>query len=85
MNITQIKVFPVDGDDKLKAFVSVKIDDCFVVRDMKVINGSKGYFVAMPSKKLKDGKYMDLAHPVDKKTRNFLEKKVLEEFNRVVA
>jgi len=85
MNITQIKVFPVDGDDKLKAFVSVKIDDCFVVRDMKVINGSKGYFVAMPSKKLKDGKYMDLAHPVDKKTRNFLEKKVLEEFNRVLA
>jgi len=85
MKITQIKVFPVNGDDKLKAFVTVKIDDCFIVRDMKVINGSKGYFVAMPSKKLKDGKYMDLAHPVNSKTRSFLERKVLEEFNRVVA
>ena len=84
MNITEVKVLPVDGDERLKAFVSMKIDDCFVVRDMKIISGDTGFFVAMPAKKLKDGTYRDLFHPLDKATRDIVEKSVLSEYKRVV-
>ncbi len=82
MRITEIKVLPVDGDEKLKAYVSIKLDDCFVVRDMKVIKGTTGYFVAMPAKKMKDGTYRDLVHPLDKPTRDRLEALVLDEYKR---
>lgn len=80
MNITDIKVMPVEGDTKLKAFVSIKLEDCFIIRDMKVISGNNGFFVAMPAKKLKDGTYRDLIHPLDKPTRLRLEKLVLEAY-----
>ncbi len=83
MRITEIKVLPVDGDDKLKAYVTIKLDDCFVVRDMKVIKGNTGYFVAMPAKKMKDGTYRDLVHPLDRPTREKLEELVLDEYNRI--
>lgn len=85
MRITEVKVLPVTGDDKLKAYVTLKIDNCFIVRDMKVIKGVQGYFVAMPAKKMKDGTYRDLAHPLDISTRQMLEKEVLIEFKKVVA
>lgn len=83
MRITEIKVLPVDGDEKLKAYVTIKLDDCFVVRDMKIIKGTTGYFVAMPAKKMKDGTYRDLVHPLDKPTRQKLEELILDEFNKV--
>ena len=83
MRITEVKVLPVEGDEKLKAFVTIKLDDCFVVRDVKVINGTNGYFIAMPAKKMKDGTYRDLVHPIDKLTRQVLEKEILKEYNRV--
>jgi len=82
MRITEIKVLPVDGDEKLKAYVNIKLDDCFIVRDMKVIKGTHGYFVAMPAKKMKDGTYRDLAHPLDKGTRQMIEDKVLLAFQK---
>ena len=82
MRITEIKVLPVDGDEKLKAYVTIKLDDCFVVRDMKVIKGTTGFFVAMPAKKMKDGTYRDLVHPLDKLTRDKLEEAVLDEYKR---
>lgn len=85
MRITEIKVLPVDGDEKLKAYVTIKLDDCFVVRDMKVIKGTTGYFVAMPAKKMKDGTYRDLVHPLDKPTRQHLEDQVMVEYRRVQA
>ncbi len=85
MRITEIKVLPVDGDEKLKAYVTIKLDDCFVVRDMKVIKGTGGYFVAMPAKKMKDGTYRDLVHPLDKSTRQMLEDQVLQEYGRLQA
>ncbi|WKZ31647.1 MAG: septation regulator SpoVG [Thermodesulfobacteriota bacterium] len=85
MRITEIKVLPVDGDEKLKAYVTIKLDDCFVVRDMKVIKGTTGYFVAMPAKKMKDGTYRDLVHPLDKPTRQMLEEQVMSEFKKVLA
>lgn len=85
MRITEIKVLPVDGDEKLKAYVTIKLDDCFVVRDMKVIKGTSGYFIAMPAKKMKDGTYRDLVHPLDKSTRQMLEAQVLDEYNKMQA
>lgn len=84
MRITEVNVLPVDGDEKLKAYVNIKLDDCFIVRDMKVIKGTHGYFVAMPAKKMKDGTYRDLAHPLDKSTRQRLEDKILLEFQKSI-
>ena len=79
MDITEVKIFPVN-EDKLKAYVTIVIDECFVVRDLKIINGATGLFVAMPSKKRSDGSYKDIAHPLNKSTRMNLEKKILETY-----
>ena len=79
MDITEVKVFPVN-EEKLKAYVTIVLDSCFVIRDLKIINGSTGLFVAMPSKKRSDGSYKDIAHPVNKTTRMILEKKILEAY-----
>ena len=68
MEITDVKVIPVD-DEKLKAFVSIVFDHCFVVTDLKVIHGPKGLFVSMPSKKRKDGTFKDIAHPLNNQMR----------------
>lgn len=82
MKITDIKIIQVDGDEKLKAYVTMKLDDCFIVRDVKVISGTNGYFIAMPAKKMKDGTYRDLVHPVDKDTRLMMEEKIMAEFSQ---
>lgn len=79
MEITEVKIFPVN-EEKLKAYVTIVIDACFVVRDLKIINGSTGLFVAMPSKKRSDGSYKDVAHPLNKTTRMTLEKTILEAY-----
>ena len=76
MEITEVRVFPV-GEDKLKAFVSIIIDDCFVVSDIKIINGNNGLFISMPSKKRKNGTFRDIAHPLNNETRRKIEEKVL--------
>ena len=67
MEISDVKVIPVE-DEKLKAFVSIVFDQCFVVTDIKIIHGPKGLFVSMPSKKRKDGTFKDIAHPLTKTT-----------------
>ena len=79
MDITEIKVFTVD-EDKLKAYVTIVIDNCFVVRDLKIISGNGGLFVAMPSKRRKDGTFKDIAHPLNQDTRAILEKSVLDAY-----
>ncbi len=79
MDITEIKVFPVE-EDKLKAYVTIVLDDSFVVRDLKIISGTTGLFVAMPSKKRKDGTYRDIAHPLNKETRTRFEEKILKAY-----
>ncbi len=79
MLITEIKVFPVN-EDRLKAYVSITIDNCFVVRDLKIIEGTTGLFVAMPSKKRKDGQFKDIAHPLNQETRQMIEDKVFEAY-----
>jgi stage V sporulation protein G len=84
MEITEVRVFPVD-EDKLKAFVSIIIDDCFVVSDIKIINGSNGLFISMPSKKRKNGTFRDIAHPLNNETRKRIEDKVLARYKEVLA
>ena len=84
MEITDVKVVPVD-DEKLKAFVSIVFDHCFVVTDLKVIHGPKGLFVSMPSKKRKDGTFKDIAHPLNNQMRQYLEEKVLSVYKAQVA
>ena len=84
MEITDVKVIPVD-DEKLKAFVSIVFDGDFVVTDIKIINGPKGLFVSMPSKKRKDGTFKDIAHPLNNKMRQYLEEKVLSVYRQQVG
>lgn len=84
MDITDVKVFTVD-EDKLRAYVTITLDGCFVVRDLKVINGTTGLFVAMPAKKRKDGTYKDIAHPLNAEMRDKMEKIVLAEYEKVKA
>lgn len=83
MQITEVKVFPVN-EDRLKAYVTITLDDCFVIRDLKVIHGNNGLFVAMPSKKRKDGQFKDIAHPLNQETREHIEEKVFEAFKAEV-
>jgi len=83
MEVTEVKIFPVK-EDRLKAYAAITFDNCFIIRDLKVINGNNGLFVAMPSKKRKDGTYRDTAHPLNNETRQMIESKVLEEYNKEV-
>jgi stage V sporulation protein G len=83
MDITDVKIFPVN-EGKLRAYVIITLDHCFVVRDLKVIHGSGGLFVAMPAKKRKDGTYKDIAHPLNAAMREKLENVVLAEYEKVV-
>jgi stage V sporulation protein G len=83
MEVTEVKIFPVK-EDRLKAYAAITFDNCFIIRDLKVIDGNNGLFVAMPSKKRKDGTYRDTAHPLNNETRQMIESKVLEEYNKEV-
>ena len=81
MKISDVRVRLVKKDDsKLKAVASITIDDCFVIHDIKVIDGTEGYFVAMPSRKTSDGEYKDIAHPINSETRQTVIDAVLEAF-----
>lgn len=79
MKISEVKVFVVN-EDRLKAYVSITIDSCFVIRDLKIIQGPSGLFVAMPSKKRKDGQFRDIAHPLNQETRAQIEDAVFNAF-----
>jgi len=83
MEITQVRVFPVQ-EDKLKAFISIVLDGCFVVSDIKIIEGTNGLFVSMPSKKRKDGSFRDIAHPLNNETRRKFEEQIISEYREVV-
>ena len=83
MEITQVRVFPVE-EEKLKAFVSVIFDDCFVVSDIKIIQGTSGLFVSMPSKRRKNGTFRDIAHPLNTETRRRIEERIIAKYREVV-
>lgn len=84
MEVTEVKVFPVE-EDKLKAYVTITLDDCFVVRDLKVIRGTSGLFVSMPSKKRRDGTYKDVAHPLNSETRKMIEERIIAAYREVTT
>ena len=83
MNITDVKVF-LRESNQLKAFVNIVIDDAFIVRNIKVIEGENGLFVAMPSRRVSSGEYRDIAHPINTETRNYLEKIILEKYKETL-
>ena len=86
MRISDVRVRIVKKDDsKLKAVASVTFDDCFVVHDIKVIEGTEGYFIAMPSRKTNDGEYKDIAHPIKTETREELIRIILNAFEEEKA
>ncbi len=85
MEITEVRVYPVDDNEKLKAYVTITFEDVFVVRDLKIINGNSGLFVAMPSKRCKDGSFKDTAHPLNNDFRKALEDRVLAEYEQLLA
>ena len=80
MQITDVRVRKVAKEGKLKAVVSITMDDEFVVHDIKVIEGEKGLFIAMPSKKSADGEYRDIAHPINSGTRDRIQTLILEKY-----
>ena len=80
MQITDVRVRKVSKEGKMKAVVSITIDDEFVVHDIKVIQGDKGLFIAMPSRKAADGEYRDIAHPINTETRERLQRMILEKY-----
>jgi stage V sporulation protein G len=82
MEITEVRVFPVN-EEKLRAYVTITFDQCFVIRDLKIIQGATGLFVSMPSKKRKDGTYRDIAHPINNETRRMIEEKIISEYQKV--
>lgn len=83
MNITDIRIRKISSDGKMKAIVSVTIDDMFVVHDMKIIEGQSGLFVAMPSRKTPDGEYKDIAHPINTSAREMIQGKILEAYENM--
>lgn len=86
MKISDVRIRLIQKDDsKLKAVASITIDECFVVHDIKVLEGNQGYFISMPSRKTPDGQYKDVAHPLNTETREELNKVVLAEFEKAKA
>ena len=80
MQITDVRIRKVAKEVKMKAVVSITIDNEFVVHDIKVIEGEKGLFIAMPSRKAADGEYRDIAHPINSDTRNMIQTLILEQY-----
>src|SRR5262245_41445479 len=84
MEITEVKVFPIQ-EEKLRAFVSIVIDRCFMVNDIKVIQGRDGLFISMPSRRKKNGDFKDIAHPLNNDTRRMIEERILTEYEGAVG
>lgn len=84
MNITDVRVRKIAKEGKMKAIVSITLDDEFVVHDIKVIEGEKGLFIAMPSKKATDGEYRDIAHPINSETRELIQSTILTSYDRAL-
>jgi len=84
MRITDVRVRKMTQDSKMKAIVSITIDDEFVVHDIKVIEGEKGLFIAMPSKKATDGEYRDIAHPINSDTRERIQNIILDSYEKAL-
>ena len=84
MQITDVRIRKVEKEGKMKAVVSITIDNEFVIHDIKVIDGEKGLFIAMPSRKASDGEYRDIAHPINSSTRENLQKLILDKYKEEI-
>lgn len=84
MNITDIKIRKIHNEGKMKAVVSVTIDNAFVVHDIKIIDGNNGLFVAMPSRKISDEEYRDIAHPINSSARSSMQDMIFDEYNKAM-
>ena len=85
VQITDIRIRSVEKEGKMKAVVSITIDDEFVVHDIKIIEGEKGMFIAMPSRKASDGEYRDIAHPINTATRECLQSMILDKYQETLG
>lgn len=85
MQITDVRIRKVEKEGKMRAVVSITIDEEFVVHDIKVIEGEKGLFIAMPSRKAADGEYRDIAHPINSQTRERIQQIILEKYQAEIA
>lgn len=83
MKITEVKVFPAKDNGRLKAYATMVFDNDFIIRDLKVIEGEKGLFVSMPSRRRKDGSFRDIVHPLNADTRKSIEDSIIVEYNKV--
>lgn len=84
MKITEVKVYPVQESGRLKAYATMVFDDCFIIRDLKIIEGDNGLFVSMPSRRRKDG-FRDIVHPLNSDTRKMIEDSIIQEFKTSVV
>ncbi len=85
MTVTDVRVRKIDGEGKMRAVASITIDDEMVVHDIKIIEGDRGLFIAMPSKKGANGEYRDIAHPINSETRNRLQDLILDAYSKAEA
>lgn len=85
MQITDVRIRKVARDGKMKAVVSITIDDVFVVHDIKVIEGERGLFIAMPSRRASDGEFRDVAHPINSETREMIQDTILRQYEAVLG
>lgn len=85
MEITEVKVYPSKESGRLKAYATVVFDEAFIVRDLKIIEGNKGFFVSMPSRRRKDGTFRDIVHPLNSDMRQKIEDFVIKEYEKVAA
>ncbi len=84
MKITEVKVYPVQDSGRLKAYATMVFDNCFIIRDLKIIEGDNGLFVSMPSRRRKDG-FRDIVHPLNSETRQTVENAIIEEYKKTVV
>ena len=82
MEITEVKIYP-SNEGKLKAYATMVFDNCFIIRDLKVIKSDKGFFVSMPSRRKKDGSFKDIVHPLNSETRKTIEERIIQEYVKV--
>ncbi|KNF07801.1 putative septation protein SpoVG [Gottschalkia purinilytica] len=85
MNITDIRIRKITDDGKMKAIVSVTFNNALVVHDIKIIEGQNGLFIAMPSRKMPDGEFKDIAHPINAETRNDIQEAIFKEYEKALA
>lgn len=85
MNVTDVRIRKMLSEGKMKAIVSVTIDDAFVIHDVKVVDGQNGLFVAMPSRKTPAGEFRDIAHPISQQARDIIQSKVLDKYQEVLS